>query len=1050
MTAINSKAQVPSEIQDPEIFSINKLPPRTSYWPAPTVETAQASRYDKSEWLMSLNGYWDFHWAPDPGSRPIGFYKKEYNRSAWKQIPVPSTMERQGYGVPLYVNIKYPFKVNPPNVMDIPPENFTSHKQRNPVGSYIKKFTIPDSWTNKQIIVHFAGISSAAFIWVNGKKVGYSQGSRLPAEFDITSHVVPGENLLAVEVYKYCDGSYLEDQDFWRLSGIYRDVFIRAVPKVTLWDVYAEPIVDLNSFQGKIALHATITNFSRKSSRNNSISVELLSPKGKSLSFKEFKINAKIKKNTQLQTNLPAVDVGQIKLWHHEQSVQYTAIITHKNKGETVEVYALPVAFRKIEVQGNQILFNGKKLKIRGVNRHEFSPDQGYVVSGDQMINEIKLMKQGNINFVRTAHYPNDPRWYRLCDEYGIMVLDEANLETHELSYHKRVLPGDKPEWKESCVDRMKRMVIRDRQHPSVVFWSFGNEAGFGTTFTDMRNSTVALDPEQRIIQYADMNLVGDVDSQTYPPISWMEQHLEGKAMRKGERGEKSHEHQHGKYPSGRPFLMNEYAHAMGNSLGNFQEYWDLIYKHDLFAGGFIWDWIDQALWKDPQKGDMGFVYGGDFDDTPNDGNFCVNGIIGADLKPHPHYHEMQKVYQPIYMKLINQDPLVVEITNHQMQLNTDIYKFSYQIIQDGIATEEMTLPPLNVKPLGKDTVVIRDLNYDRRKEIFITLSLALNQDTNWAKKGHVVAWEQFLIHKPEPINSNLSSTFKRLVVDDYPDEYIIHSQDFNLEINKQNGLISSLSYQDNEYITGEMKFNFWRALTDNDEGWKVDNKMSIWKDEGSNFTLESIDLNSVNDNVLNVFCSYRFAATGTLANINYLVGADGRIELKTEFAIPDSLPNIPRLGLQFLINRNLQQINWYGRGPHENYEDRKTSAKFGVYRSTLPKWITPYVRPQENANRCDVRWVSFGTSEDNKLKFTAGSKQPISVSAWPYTQSALENTIHDFELVNDKDITVNIDCKQMGVGGDNSWGLPVMEKYQIKPGIYSYTFTISHSNNYK
>ncbi|MCG8306252.1 MAG: DUF4981 domain-containing protein [Cytophagales bacterium] len=1041
-------SQIPSEIQNPEIFGINKLPPRTSVWPAPSVESAQASNYDHSEWVKSLNGKWEFHWSPDPESRPVEFYKPGFDRSGWEQIPVPSTMERQGYGVPLYVNIKYPFKTNPPFVMDEPEKSFTAFGQRNPVGSYTRSFEVPTEWSDKRIIVHFAGISSAAFVWLNGKKIGYSQGSRLPAEFDITNHVEPGENLLAVEVYKYCDGSYLEDQDYWRLSGIYRDVFIRAVPYVSLWDVYAEPEVDLNGNEGSITLHCTISNFSKKTSSKHSVLVEVLSPEGESLASKETDIHAKINKKARLNIALPALKIGRVQLWYHDQPVQYTALITHKVKDKIIDCYSLPIAFRKIEVDGKLILFNGKPLKIRGVNRHEFSPDQGYVVSEEQMTEEIKLMKQGNINFVRTAHYPNDPRWYYLCNEFGMMVMDEANLETHELSYHKRVLPGDKPEWKAACVDRMERMVIRDRQHPSVVFWSFGNEAGFGSTYVDMRNATLAQDPEKRLIQYADMNLVGDVDSQTYPPISWMQKHLEGKAARKGERGEKSHEHQHGKYPSGRPFIMNEYSHAMGNSLGNFQDYWDFIYKHDLFAGGFIWDWIDQSLWKDPASADKVFVYGGDFGDQPNDGNFCVNGIIGADLKPHPHYYEMQKVYQPVYFKLINKNPLMIEVENHQISTNTDIYQLSYQLMENGRKTVKKILPSVSVDPLSRKQFTVGDLKFDDQTEVFVTVELSLLEDTKWAKRGHIVAWEQFQLNEPAQAETILSSSYNKLVIDDLPEEFEIRGKDFMVRLNKEDGLISELSYQDKIVISGGMKFNFWRALTDNDEGWKVDKKLGLWKNEGLNFEVEDIEVNNPNENVLNIFCKYRFKSTNTIANINYLITASGEIEVKAEFAVPKTAPNLPRIGFQFAIGNDFRNISWYGRGPHENYLDRKTSAAFGTYRSTVEDWITPYVRPQENGNRCDVRWINFQDKHGNGIRFSADAKSPLSVSAWPYSQEKLEKTDHDFELVKDNKITVNIDHKQMGVGGDNSWGLPVMKKYQIKPGIHTYTFTIQRSDN--
>ncbi|MEE4286319.1 MAG: glycoside hydrolase family 2 TIM barrel-domain containing protein, partial [Mariniphaga sp.] len=635
-------AQVPPEIQNENIFGLNKLPARTAFWPAPDLQEAEKTDYDHAAWVKSLNGEWQFHWSPDPKSRPVEFYKPNFSRKDWATIDVPSTIERQGFGVPLYTNSVYPFKVNPPFVMDEPDSKYTTFKHRNPVGSYCRTFTIPEEWDGKRIIRHLAGSSSGTFVWVNGHKVGYSQDSRLPAEFDLTDFLISGENFLAIETYKYCDGSYLEDQDYWRLSGIYRDVFIRAVPQATLWDVYAQPKVNLENRQGSIVLHYSAANFSEESTKNQSLTVSVSSPSGKSvIDKKSFNIESFVQGFSD-EMVLPEIELGEVELWYDDKPLQYKVLVEFKAGGEVVEAYQLPVAFRKIEIAGNTILLNGGKFKVRGVNRHEFSPDQGWTITREEMIRDLELMKQANINFVRNAHYPNDPRWYELCGQYGMMVMDEANVESHGLSYHKRILPGDKTGWTAASVDRMKRMVIRARQFPSVLMWSLGNEAGYGNAFPEMRKATHNSDPEKRLIQYADMNIAADFDSQTYPTIEWLKQHLQGKAVRKGERGESTNEEQHGKYPSGKPFLMNEYAHAMGNSLGNFDDYWKLIYKNDMLVGGFVWDWVDQALYKNRDNQAEGFVYGGDFGDYPNNGNFCINGLIGADRIPHPHYYELQ------------------------------------------------------------------------------------------------------------------------------------------------------------------------------------------------------------------------------------------------------------------------------------------------------------------------------------------------------------------------------------------------------------------------
>ena len=737
-----------------------------------------------------------------------------------------------------------------------------------------------------------------------------------------------------------------------------------------------------------------------------------------------------------------------MKLWFHETPIQYSVLVEVKHKTKTIEAYNLPIGFRKIETSGNQILFNGIPLKIKGVNRHEFSPDQGYVVSKQQMIEELKLMKQGNINFVRTSHYPNDPRWYELCNTYGMMVLDEVNVESHGLSYHKKVLPGDKPEWAYGCIDRMKRMVIRDRQHPSVVMWSLGNEAGFGNAFLKMRETTLENDPEKRLIQYADMNLAADVDSQTYPTIDWLLTHVKGNATRKGEQGQISHEHQHGKYPSGKPFLMNEYSHAMGNSLGNFSDYWNVIYEHDVLAGGFIWDWIDQSLYKNPLLPNDGFAYGGDYGDFPNDANFCINGIIGSDLKPHPHYMEMQKVYQPITFKLIKKEPLTIEIHNRNLTTNTDRYLFKYQIIENGILVKEKLLNSLYINPQGKKTFTLNTSNLNLNKESFVTFSFENKKETKWSSKNFIVAWEQFKISNGKTdFKTKKPKTNKELNLKETNTDYIITSENFKSSISKSTGLLSSLSYSDMEIIKDKTQFNFYRALTDNDKGWKVHKKMAVWKKEAKNYTLTKSKITKNKNGTISIKSMYLFNATKSTASVIQNIHANGKIEIDFGINIPKDAANLPRLGMQFELNNQLKTIKWYGRGPHENYIDRKTSAAIGTYTSTIDNWITPYVKPQENGTRTDIRWIQI-KNKTTGVQFSSESNSPFSATISPYTQEMLEETTHNSQLKKHKNSVLQIDHKLMGVGGDNSWGLPVLDKYQITSGKYHYKFTIKPINN--
>lgn len=1037
-------AQTPPEIQDANIIGINKLPPRTAIWPAPSAQEAQNTNYEHSVWVKSLNGKWDFFWSPDPQSRPVNFYKPEFNRNDWKKIEVPSIIERQGYGTPLYVNSTYPFKVNPPFIMDEPNHKYTTFKQRNPVGSFCRTFLLPEEWGNdKEIILHLAGAGPAAFIWINGEKVGYTQDPRLPAEFSINKYLKKGENLLAIEVYKYCDGSYLEDQDFWRLSGIFRDVFIRAVPKISLWDIYAQPELDLSSHKGKINLHYTPANFTEKRDSDYKINISVFSPLGKKLVNKNFKIKD-FAPGFGKESKLPAIELDTVQLWYDESPIQYKVLVELSKKGKTIEAYKLPVAFRKIEVDGNKILLNGKKFKIRGVNRHEFSPDQGWVISKEEMIKDLELMKQGNVNFIRNAHYPNDPRWYELCNQYGIMIMDEPNIESHGLSYLRKVLPADLPEWSKACIDRMRRMVIRDRQYPCVTMWSLGNEAGYGNAFVEMRKITHRYDPELRLIQYADMNRVADIDSQTYPTADWLRQHLKGKAVRKGERGESTSIEQHGKYPSGKLFLLSEYAHAQGNSLGDLIDYWELIYKHDMLIGGFIWDWVDQALWKDPSNPSAGYLYGGDFGDFPNDKNGCIDGLISADRIPHPHYYEMQKVYQPVAFRLIDSQPLTIDVTNRLLTTDLNKYDFKYQIQENGKITSEGILPEISVSPCSSRKITLPDhIRYDLKKESFLKISIQLREPEIWAKEGFTVAWEQFKLNDIKPsITLAMPKASNPAILYESDTLYAIKGDFFEVKFNRKNGMLSSYSINNKELIKAPVRFNFRRALTDNDRGWKVGEKMKIWQDAGLHYTVQQFHITSSDKDKTVIKGEYAFTDSKATAIIEHTVFANGTIEIEYNISIPLNLPNIPRIGLQFEIEKELQNIDWYGRGPHENYIDRESGAAIGIYQTTLNQWITPYVRPQENSNRGGIRWLRFSQGT-HQLQFSAVG-EPFCASAWPYTISTLEQTTHDFELKMHNNIIVDIDCNQMGVGGDCSWGLPVLQKYQIKPGKYQYKFIIS------
>ena len=1018
-------AEVPPEIENERVTGIHKLPPRGNHWGHPDEKSAQASSYAAGPWVRPLNGTWKFHWCKEPKERPAGFFQPDFDSSKWGTIPVPSTWEREGHGTPLYVNMIYPFKVDPPRVMGEPDASFTSFKERNPVGSYLRTFEVPAEWQGMRIILHFGGVSSAMFVWVNGTKIGYSQDSRLPAEFDITGALKPGANLLAVEVYKFCDGSYLEDQDFWRLSGIYRDVFLTALPAAGLWDVYAQPEVDLKSGKGSIRLHTT-----PMPGANPQVEMTVFDPSGK-----------------EAATGTDRVDLAKVERWSDGTPVRYTVKVAVKAGGKAVQHFRLPVAFRKLEVVGRELHFNGQPLKIRGVNRHEFFPHTGYVLDEALMRRDIELMKQANINFVRNAHYPCDPRWYDLCDEIGMLVMDEANVESHGLSYHKRVLPGDQPGWTAAVVERMERMVIRNRQHPSVVMWSLGNEAGYGNSFMAMREATHRTDPERRVIQYADMNLAADVDSQTYPPISWLKEHVKGKAQRKGEQGQTSHEAQHGKYPSGKPFVMNEYAHGMGNSIGNFQDYWDLIWAEPMLSGGFIWDWVDQALYRDRRDPKKGFLYGGDFGDVPTNGNFCVNGLIASDRTTHPHYYEVQKVYQPVAFDGSRMAEGKLTVSNRGLYEGLDHLDLEYLVHADGteIARGKLPTPRLSIWESGVvDVSKFGALSETHENaERSVTFRLVLRDDAPWARKGHVVAWEQFTLHKPRaetPLPTGL------VKLEDNADSLVAKDGGVTLRISRKSGLLASYQVGGRELLEQPMRWNFWRAMTDNDLGWKADRKLGTWKNAGDQVVVKTVTPGTDADGRTTIDVEAAIPQRGAVIGIRHTLAPGGVVRSDCRFRIKTGKGHdLPRIGMQFAVPAEFEQVAWFGRGPHENYWDRKTSAPVARYESTVGEWITPYVRPQENANRCDVRWFSLTDKAGAGLLFRGTPSAPLSVSAWPYSMEDLAGATHDFGLPRRDFITVNLDHLQMGVGGDNSWGLPVNDPYRIWPDkVYEWSFTVS------
>ena len=1025
-----ANAQTP-DWENEQIFGINKEAAHATYTPYANVKQALRDVAEESPYYFTLDGNWKFNWVKQPSERPVDFYRTDFNDSQWKMIPVPCNMELQGYGTPIYTNFIYPFKPNPPKVISTAPADWTVSKEPNPVGSYRRSFDIPADWDGKEVFVHFNGVQSAFYIWVNGQKVGFSENSMSPAEFNITKYVKPGKNLVAVEVYKYSAGSYLEDQDMFRFSGIFRSVFVYATPKVHLRDYFMQSELSVDFSSAKFFVNAAIKNYALKKSAAGTLEVSLYQADGKLLNNAVFtsktfaSLTANSEQNYQLEGH-----VDHPLLWSAEEPNLYKVVFTLKDKnGNVQEVLASEFGFRKIEIKDSRLFVNGQAVLLKGVNRHEVHPKYGKTVPIATMIRDIELMKQYNINTVRTCHYPNDPAWYKLCDEYGLYVIDEANLETHGM--------GDKltrdPKWKPAYVDREVRLVQRDKNHPSVIIWSMGNESWGGENFVAGRAAILDLD-HSRPIHYEGQNEIADIESSMYPSVSTLT-----------EEGEKQ---------STKPFFMCEYAHAMGNAIGDLKEYWDAIESHKRLIGGCIWEWVDQGVNKTipgDTTGKTFFAYGGDFCDKPNDGTFSIKGLVTSDRQIKPEMEEVKKVYQ--YVKIKPEDLLneKVNITNKYSFINLDKFDITWSLVSDGKTIQSGVLPALNLSP-GQSATVIVPFHapvITPGSEYWLKIELRLHEDALWARKGHIVACEQLSV----PFATIAKAT---IALNDLPDLNVtqndktvnISGKAFDLVFDKTSGTISSLMYGNRSVINkpqdGPM-FNLFRARMDNDRT-KERGPYIEWAQAGYDslkYTPKSLDIKGINNKSATV-TTVTDAATRSgfkvTTTITYTVYGNGFIEVSAKFNPGKNDLDIPRLGLRLFLNQRLEDVEWYGRGPFENYSDRKEAADFGQYQKTVNEMLEPYERPQGMGNREDVRWVKIADEENNGIVIVANRK--LNFTTLHYTDQELAKAEHLYQLKPRKETVLSLDYEQLGIG-NASCGPTPLPQYYIPDGPAVISFSI-------
>ncbi|TAJ13766.1 DUF4981 domain-containing protein [Marinilabiliaceae bacterium JC017] len=1022
----------------------NRLPARATSYSYRSLEAAKTGRREKAE-IRSLNGRWHFLFTSDSQQRPTDFYQLSYDFNQWDQIEVPSCWEMKGYGIPIYTNVVYPFTPRPPFI-----------DRTNPVGSYIKEFELPENWKDQQIILHFGGVSSAFYCWLNGEYIGYSQDSRLPAEFDITKKVHRGKNRLAVQVFRWSDGSYLEDQDHWRMSGIHREVFIMAQPKTCINDFFVRTKLGDNYRQALVQIRPEISHLLESLPDNWCLEVDLFDAEQKSVLDSPIveKVDRILREAYPNRDNvyfgLMECKVNEPHLWSDETPYLYTVVLTlRNNKGQVVESRSTRIGFREYDITPNGVFtVNGRAVKLRGVNRHDHSDTGGKTVTRDEMRRDVELMKQYNINAIRTSHYPNDPFVYELCDEYGLYVMDEANLETHGVN---GLLSND-PSWNGAFMDRVIRMVERDKNHASIFSWSLGNESGCGPNHAAAAGWVKDFDPT-RVLHYegaqglpAAANYIKagspewqrnylstmanptdpyyvDVISRMYPSLAQLTSLINNKAIK-------------------RPIIMCEYAHAMGNSMGNFKEYWDLVYANSNVAGGFIWDWIDQGIRSNDEKGVVYWKYGGDFGDTPHLGNFCINGIVGSDRTVKPQLEECKYVFQPVCFEAVNLSKGQVRIINRQVFSSTKDYFFKWTLSEEGEVIQQGELSDI-VIAAGSNVKVqlpIKRKGFKPGKEYWLRVSMHRRQAAAYSTAGYEVGKEQFLLPVVK-LKRDKDRVLPNVTTEENDSIIIVKGKTFVIQFSKQSGEINSFNYKGVELLAGGPVPNFWRPQTDNDfRGWKSHIKSGYWKDLSGNIPVCGIDTQSDTETQVKITFIKSYQSEVTVS-LEYVISGDARIKTDYSITMSSDLPMPLRIGSELSVPNRFNHMSFYGKGPWENYSDRAFSAEVGVYKGSVDDFINMYVMPQECSNHTAVRWLQLKDDQGNGLCIRG--TLPLSVSVWPWSAETLEKATHINQLERSRNLTVNIDLLQVGVGGADSWtekSMPI-EPYRLKAGNYRYSF---------
>lgn len=1012
--------------ENPSVFATGRLAPRATAYPYSSPEKALAGNHLESEFVIPLNGKWKFRYSKNPASRPAGFQQPGYDVASWDEITVPSNWEMEGYGTPIYTNVTYPFPKNPP---------YIPHGD-NPVGSYKRTFDIPASWSGRRVILHFDGSTAGMYVWVNGKEAGYVQSTKNPAEFDITPLIKEGANQLACEVYRWTDGSYLEDQDFWRLSGIDRDVYLYSTADGRILDFFANADLDGNYRDGILKLQTLVGNLGDEAV-GSKLDMALYDADKRQVAKASKTLS--MKGNSTETVDMKA-KIAKVNKWSGETPYLYTLVLTLRDKkGNTIESTSSRIGFRKVEIKDSQLMVNGKPVEIHGVNLHEHHQTAGHVVDRETMMDDIRTMKRHNINAVRTSHYPQSPLWYELCDRYGIYVVDEANVEAHGFGaehqgpYDKSIHPAHLSQWKEAILDRQYTLVERDKNHPCVIVWSLGNECGNGPNFYAAYDWIKSRDTSRPVqFEQAGEDRNTDIVCPMYPWIGGMKQYAS-------------------RTDATRPYIMCEYAHAMGNSSGNFQEYFDIIRSAPQMQGGFIWDWVDQGILTKDENGDAYWAYGGDFGayNYPHDENFCINGLVQPDRTPHPGLMEVKKVYQDIRFAPVKPENGEFEVQNHFHYNNLSDYDFSWELLRNG---EKISDGKLDIDlPAGRSKTVkaqIPAIDIKDGNEYHLSVYALTRKGDEIVPAGHEVAREQFTLAS----NSTLSPEIGKkgsVKLTRHGNDWVFDCDDkVQVRFNGRNGELNGYSINGRGLLRGAVTPSFWRAPTDNDWGNNAHRRLNAWRCAAQNRKLESFT-HKEEAGRHTLTAAYTLPEVNAAYTLVYSIYPDGKVAVEASLdAKGDDMPELMRFGMSIPLDRSKENFRWYGRGPWENYSDRNTASFMGIWEGKVADQFYPYIRPQETGNKTDVRWASL--TDDKGFGLKVSGMQTLNVSALDVTPDDLDpgmkkSQMHNSDVRHNRhNVFLNVDLAQRGVAGDNSWGAAPHDGHTLNGKSYSYSFVIS------